>query len=207
MLPASEMLMPYRVSLLLLRSAMWQKFCCAYLNMIIEEVLDNGKRNQTNGLDQLVTLATENSYRLEEVIATMFDPSSHIAARAAWVVRRVAERNSDVLDAHKDYIIDHLGQPMIWEVQAELCHVLPVLHLDRDELDEVMRFFESGLQQDSRIVITWSLNGIYELSKQKSEFRKRAAELTAEALESPYASVRARARAIHKALPKLPEQS
>jgi hypothetical protein len=169
--------------------------------------LDNGKRNQTHGLDQLVTLATENSYRLEEVIATMFDPSPHIAARAAWVVRRVAERNSDVLDAHKDYIIDHLGQPMIWEVQAELCHVLPVLHLDRDELDEVMRFFESGLQQDSRIVITWSLNGIYELSKQKSEFRKRAAELTAEALESPYASVRARARTIRKALPKLPDQS
>lgn len=171
--------------------------------MLIEEILSEGKRNQTTGLDQALEMALQDANRLEEVAAFLFSAKPNVAARAAWVLRNVAETDPDLVFPHKEYIIEHLSRELIWEVRSELCHVLPKMTFTEEELVIVTHFFEEGLQNSSRIVATWSLQGLFELSKKYGRPDRRIYSLIEEALQHESPAVRARARAIEREIKKM----
>ena len=98
----------------------------------------------------------------------------------------------------KEYIIERLDRDLIWEVRSEFCHVLPKLDFSEEELKMVVAFFEKGLQSDSRIVIAWSLDGWYELSKKYALLIPGFERMLDQALAHQFPAVRARAKAIQR---------
>lgn len=166
--------------------------------MEIFEILNEGKRNQMQGLEPVVQLALSESARLEEVVGFSFDATPKIAARAVWVLRQVGEREPTLLMPFKEYIVERLDRDLVWEVRSEFCHVLPKLDFSEEELKMVVAFFEKGLQSDSRIVVAWSLDGWYELSKKYALLIPGFERMLDQALAHQFPAARARARAIQR---------
>lgn len=162
------------------------------------EILAKGKRNQMGDLDEVLQFALKH----EAIVADLLELSAHqqanVAARAIWVIRKIAEANPALLKAHNRHLINKLTQSPHWEVKTELCHIIPVLSLTHAETMQAIKFFELCQHDASKIVRAWGLNGLYEMAKLRPSLSPRVFGLINEALKSDIPSIRARARNIMK---------
>ena len=164
----------------------------------LENLLANGKRNQTDDLEEYVAHAIENNRLVAEIVALSKHNKANIAARAIWIVRKLSETSAELLSKYKPILLNDLTQSPFWEVKAELCHIIPRLKLDFEEIKEAIAFFKNNLDDESKIVKAWSLDALYELSKIEAKIGPEVLKLLNIALEDEAASVRARARNILK---------
>ncbi|MGH7597902.1 MAG: HEAT repeat domain-containing protein [bacterium] len=164
------------------------------------EMLAKGKRSQMEDLDEVLQFA----FKHEAIIADLVEFSAHqqanVAARAIWVLRKIAETSAASLATHKRHLLNRLTQSPHWEVKAELCHIIPALSLTPAETKQAINFFESCQNEASKIVRAWALNGLYEMSKLSPSLIPRVSGLLNEALKSDIPSIRERARNILKEL-------
>ena len=133
-----------------------------------------------------------------EIVALSNHDRANIAARAIWIVRKLSETSAELLSKYKPILLNDLTQSPFWEVKAELCHIIPKLKLDYEEIKGAIAFFKNNLNGKSKIVKAWSLDALYELSKIEPKIGPEVLKLLQMALEDEAASVRARARNILK---------
>ena len=164
----------------------------------LENLLANGKRNQTDDLDKFVAQAIENNRLVAEIVALSNHNKANIAARAIWIVRKITENSPELLSKYKPILLHDLTQSPFWEVKAELCHIIPKLKMDYEEIKGAIAFFKNNLNDKSKIVKAWSLDALYELSKIEPKIAPEVQKLLNIALEDEAASVRARVRKILK---------
>ncbi|GEM_PF-5998054 len=164
------------------------------------QILAKGKRNQIDDLDEVLQLALKHETFVADLVEFSAHQRANVAARAIWVIQKIADTNPVLLLKHKHRIINKLTKSSHWEVKAELCHVIPKLSLTRKESLVAIAFFESCQRDASKIVRAWSLNGLYELSKSIPSLIPKVFGLLNEALKSDVPSIRARARNIIKEL-------
>ena len=164
----------------------------------LENLLANGKRNQTDDLEEYVAQAIENNRLVAEIVALSKHNKANIAARAIWIVRKLTETSPELLSKYKPILLNDLTQSPFWEVKAELCHIIPNLKLDYEEIKGAIAFFKNNLDDKSKIVKAWSLDALYEFSKIEPKITSEVERLLQMALKDEAASVRARARKILK---------
>lgn len=162
------------------------------------ENLARYKRNQTEGLNEIVKQASEHPSLILDVLKFASHNKTNVAARAIWVIRKISDSAPNLLTEYKQQILNVLPEPLIWEAKAELCHIIPQLALTQEDAQIAIAFFESCQGDKSKIVRAWSLNGLYELSKSMPSLTPKVSELLKQALQSDAASIRARARNILK---------
>lgn len=162
------------------------------------DILAEGKRNQTEGLASILESALADPELIADLLKFAAVSQANIAARAIWVVRQISDKDPALLASHKAMIVNELTKSELWEVKAELCHIIPELPLTVDDARTAITFFESCQKDESKIVRAWSLNGLFEVSKIVPEITETVSQLLAEALNSDTASVSARARNILK---------
>lgn len=167
------------------------------------DILAEGKRNQTEGLDTVLKYVQDDHSLIPDLLKFASFPQANIAARAIWVARQIADTEPSLLQNHKTYVITELTKSAFWEVKAELCHIIPKLPLDKNEAEVVITFFEGCQSDKSKIVRAWSLNGLYEASKIIPEISDKVSDLLAVAVNSGVASISARARNILKEIKSL----
>ena len=162
------------------------------------EILAKGKRNQMEDLDEVLQFALKHKAIVADLVTLSAHEKANVAARAIWVVRKIAEANPVLLKAHKRDLINKLTQSPHWEVKAELCHIIPALSLAPAETMQAIKFFESCQNDASKIVRAWGLNGLHEMAKLSPNLIPRVSGLLNEAIKSDIPSIRARARNILK---------
>ena len=154
--------------------------------------------------------------RSEEVVkAVLADPSlffvlmsgltideALIRMRSADAAEKVTDRHPDWLAPYKRYLLDEVAGIDQQEVRWHAAILFTRLELSAQECKRVASILRAWLSDKSRIVQTFSLQALSDLSKQDPGLRSEVRRLIEEKIRSGPPSVQARGKKLLKELSK-----
>ncbi|HRN77075.1 hypothetical protein [Ottowia sp.] len=116
-----------------------------------------------------------------------------VRMRCADALEKFSQRQPDFIDAHRADLLQLAQAPQPKELRWHLMQMLPRAAWAPREHAAVLAAIRAALHDASAIVQVNALQALHELAPRGEPFARAAAESLDEALQSPQASVRARA--------------
>jgi hypothetical protein len=120
--------------------------------------------------------------------------------RAADAIEKISRSRPDLLASRKRDFLASAATTTQKEVRWHLAQMLPRLPLTASERRRVFEQFISWLDDDSRIVKTFAMQGLVDLAVQDGRYRPRVLAIVRKLVTSGFPSVRSRAKML---LPRL----
>jgi hypothetical protein len=129
-----------------------------------------------------------------EIIAGLTHDDLLVRIRCADVAEKISLRHPEWLEPYKHELLGLAKNSTEQELRWHLAQMLPRLKLDSPERRQTEAILLSYLEDKSRIVQTFALQALADLSAGDSEFRRRVMLLIGELHRRGSPAVRARAR-------------
>lgn len=157
--------------------------------------LEGGDRRSIGAADQVVErVLDEPRAGIAEIIAGMTDPDRRVRMRAADVAEKVSARLPSCLQPHKSLLVAMAGRAQEPELRWHLAQMLPRLSLDTAERRRVEAILFGYLADDSRIVRTFALQALADLTRESAELLARLLPVLRDVVVRDSPAVQARAR-------------
>ena len=158
-------------------------------------LLQGGDRRSIGHVDEAVESVRRAPQRFDELWDCLAHNDPIVRMRAADAVEKITRFNATVLASRKQALLSNTLDDGTPEVRWHLIAMLRRLPLDAAEAASILKRLDRLLHEDeSRIVKTAALQTAFELRHQAPGAQKTFAAMLAFALQSPWPSVRARAR-------------
>jgi len=158
-------------------------------------LLQGGDRRSIGRADEAVESVRRAPQRFDELWACLAHGDPVVRMRAVDAVEKISRFNAAALACRKQALLSNAFDDGTPEVRWHLIAMLRRVPLDAAEVASTLKRLDRLLHEDeSRIVKTAALQTAFELSHQSPGAQKTFAAMLAFALQSPWPSVRARAR-------------
>ncbi len=155
------------------------------------------------GKSNAIISTIQNQHDFDELFSYLFDKDRVVVMRTADVIEKITINNPHYLAKHKKEIIELSSSATQKEFKWHLALLIPRLHLNNEELGKAWDTLTKWAKDrtNSRIVRVHSIQGLFEMMKQKNNL-KQDFNLTLQELEKEnIPSISARIRIIRKQLP------
>jgi len=165
----------------------------------IEDILDGGDRRSVGQVARVVRRATRHATVVPALVAALRSKPPLVRLRAADALEKISRRDAKPLASYRrqlTHAVTHTSDPV---VRWNLIQVLPRITHDRVAMRRLSRRLEVWFLSDaSAIVRVSALEAMVEFAKLNAALEPIAQRMVLEGLTSPIASVRARARRVHR---------
>ena len=162
----------------------------------IAAMLAGGKRRDLGRTGEAVAAIQADPDLMTSLLEALLQGDVVVRARAASVLRRLVDADPQMAEPYRRQLLGPVLAIDQWEVRNELCHILPALAPNAEEMPAIVAWLERCGADKSGIVRTWSLNALYELSKINEGLAETVSHRLARVLASGTPAERARARHI-----------
>ncbi|MBC8345948.1 MAG: hypothetical protein ISR89_01600 [Candidatus Marinimicrobia bacterium] len=121
-----------------------------------------------------------------------------IAMRSADAVEKLTYTQPKWLAPHKRFLIDLLGKSNQQEVLWHLAQIIPRLSLSKKEKEQLIYVFESLLKNKSRILVTFSMQAMVDLSNGNKELKNQIFPIIQDLTKTGSGAMRSRGRKLLK---------
>jgi len=160
----------------------------------IRAYLAGGDRRSIGRADELVKALERQTSLLPELVEDMWNPDPVIAMRAADATEKLSRKQAHRLQRFEKEFLGLAGETQQQELRWHLAAMLARLHLSPAEQRRTAAILTQYLEDQSSIVRTFALQGLFDLAVLDSGLRPRVEELLRSAQRVGTAAMRARSR-------------
>lgn len=172
--------------------------------MGILKTLSGGDRRSIGKAGQVEAMVLKTPALFEDVVRGFKHDDPLIRMRCADVAEKLSVVHPEWLQRHKRALLSFANAVQEKEVRWHMAQMLPRLELSPSERRTAVALLFKYLEDPSRIVKTWSMQALFEMSEKDAKLRVRVVPLLEAAVESGSAAERSRAKKLLTAIGRGP---
>ncbi|MBL4613552.1 MAG: hypothetical protein JKY27_01570 [Magnetovibrio sp.] len=159
------------------------------------DLLKDGDHRTIGRVADAVRLAIGKVAHVNELVDMLSDANPAVRMRAADALEKATVQHLELLEPHKDHLLELIEAASQNEVRWHLAQILTRLDLQAEEIRDLSDLFRRWFDRaGSRIVRTSALQGMFDLAHKDSALIEETLNMLGEALDSPMVALSARAR-------------
>ena len=135
-------------------------------------------------LDEVIQDTKNDPSLFEDLIYGMLNSDPIIRMRAADAIEKITVENSDLLQPNKSVIIEEAALIDQQEVRWHIAQIIPRLDLNARERVEIVEILKQYLKDNSKIVKTFSMQALADLTKKDKSLRPNVIAIIKESIEN-----------------------
>ncbi len=128
------------------------------------ESLSHGDKRMVKGVDEALESVINDPTLFSVLIDGLSSENKLVAMRSADAVEKLTLINPQWLQPYKNQLLNLVKTANQQEVRWHLCQIIPRLELTFSERKELIEHFKLYLKDKSKIVITFSMQALVDLS-------------------------------------------
>jgi hypothetical protein len=172
----------------------------------ILEKLKNGDRRSIGKANEVVADVLKTPSMFGEVFDGMLNEDAIIRMRAADVVEKISAKFPEYLRPYKSRLIGQVARINQQEVRWHVAQMFSRLRLSVKERATVLEILFEYLNDESRIVKTFSMQALADLAERDSSLRLRILKLLEELTRTGSPAIKARGRKLLQRLKRMAEK-
>ena len=156
--------------------------------------LQGGDRRSIGRSEEVVSDVLAEPELFSELFEGMLGDDPLVRTRAADAVEKVTHEHPEYLQTYKARILQHVAQMEQQEVRWHVAQMIPRLELSHEERLKAMQILSFYLADQSKIVQTFSLQAMADLTEQDPTLRQQVLSALETAFQSGSPAVRSRVR-------------
>jgi hypothetical protein len=162
--------------------------------------MGGGDRRSIGKSNHIAKLVLSEPQRFGELFECLWDEDPIVRMRAADAAEKVTVEYPELLNPHKQELLDLLAEAEQIELRWHLALMVPRLALTARERERAAATLQRYLEGRSSLVKTFAMQGLVDLSRQDPSLREAAKRIIEESLRTGTAAMKARARKLLKKL-------
>ena len=171
------------------------------MNSIVRK-LRKGDLRQKGKSEEVVTDVLKKPQLFRHVVAGILDTEPGVRMRASDAVEKITRLRPGLLHPYKKDFLDVFAMIDQKEVRWHLAQILPRLELTKKERQQVFNLFVSFLDDDSRIVKTFAMQGLADIAEVDHSYLPHVVKIVERLMTSGIPAIQSRGK---KLLPQLTE--
>ncbi len=135
--------------------------------------LEGGDRRSIGSSDQVVEDVLSDPSLFEPLFYGMLSDDPVVRMRSADAVEKITAQYPEYLRSYKEKLIKHVARIDQQEVRWHVAQMLPRLDLDREERATAVKILLGYLDDESKIVKTFSLQALADFSERNASLRDK----------------------------------
>ena len=160
----------------------------------ILEWLKGGDLRSIGRSEEVVNAVLNNTDLFDDVIIGMTHDNPVIRMRASDAVEKITKDHPQLLAAHKDMILNKVSTSEQKEVRWHVAQILPRLDLTDDEVQTAVGILRGYLDDDSRIVRTFSMEALVGFIERQPEMALWVLNLVEDMIEDGSPAMKSRGK-------------
>jgi hypothetical protein len=162
--------------------------------------LSGGDRRSTGRSDEVVAIVLADPVLFGRLIEGMSNPDPLIRMRAADAAEKVTIQQPELLQPYKDLLLNQVATIEQQEVRWHVAQMLPRLELSPAERRQVLEILLGYLDDESKIVKTFAMQGLADLAWKDPQLRPVVLPVLVDLTASGSPAMRSRGRKLLKQL-------
>lgn len=171
------------------------------MNPVIRK-LKEGDLRQKGRSEEVVADVLKKPQLFRDLVGGILDTEPGVRMRASDAIEKITRLHPELLQPYKKDFLDIFATIDQKEVRWHLAQILPRLKLTKKERQQVFDILVSFLDDDSRIVKTFAMQGLADIAEMDRSYLPRVVKIVEGLMASGIPAVQSRGR---KLLPKLTE--
>ncbi len=171
------------------------------MNSIVRK-LKEGDLRQKGKSEEVVSDVLKKPQLFRDVVAGILDTEPGIRMRASDAVEKITRLRPELLQPYKKDFLNVFVMIDQKEVRWHLAQILPRLELTKKERQQVFNVLVSFLDDDSRIVKTFAMQGLADIAETDRSYLPHVVKIVEGLMASGIPAIQSRGK---KLLPKLTE--
>ncbi len=171
------------------------------MNSIIRK-LKEGDLRQKGKSEEVVSDVLKKPQLFRHVVAGILDAEPGIRMRASDAVEKITRLCPELLRPYKNDFLNVFARIDQKDVRWHLAQILPRLELTKEERQQVFEILVSFLDDDSRIVKTFAMQGLADIAELDRSYLPRVVKIVQDLMASGIPAIQSRGK---KLVPKLTE--
>ena len=171
------------------------------MNSIVRK-LRKGDLRQKGKSEEVVTDVLKKPQLFRHVVAGILDTEPGVRMRASDAVEKITRLRPGLLHPYKKDFLDVFAMIDQKEVRWHLAQILPRLELTKKERQQVFDILVSFLDDDSRIVKTFAMQGLADIAEVDNSYLPHVVKIVERLMTSGIPAIQSRGK---KLLPQLTE--
>ena len=162
--------------------------------------LKGGDRRSIGNVSAVVAAISKNTGLFKDLVSGLFDSDPIVRMRAADAMEKISAEDPRLLQPFKHKLVGLAQQTRQQELRWHLAQMVPRLDLTPQETNAVTANFINYLTDDSKIVVTFAMQALYDLATKKGSVSTRVLSAIEKLTQNGSPAIQARGK---KLLPKL----
>lgn len=169
------------------------------MNSIVRK-LREGDLRQKGKSEEVVADVLKKPQLFRDVVAGILEAVPGVRMRASDAVEKITRLRPELLRPYKKDFLNIFARIDQKEVRWHLAQILPRLELTKKERQQVFEILVSFLEDDSRIVKTFAMQGLADIAEMDRSYLPRVVRIVEGLMASGIPAIQSRGK---KLLPKL----
>lgn len=171
------------------------------MNPVIRK-LKEGDLRQKGKSEEVVADVLKKPQLFRDLVAGILDTEPGVRMRASDAIEKITRLRPEFLQPYKSDFINVFARNSQKEIRWHLAQILPRLALTKKERQQVFEILVSFLDDDSRIVKTFAMQGLADIAEMDRSYLPRVVRIVEDLMSSGIPAIQSRGR---KLLPRLTE--
>ena len=160
----------------------------------ILDKLKGGDRRSIGRADEVVAEVLDNTTLFDDLFSGMQHDNPLVRMRSANAVEKITALHPDFLEPYKTTIIEEVAPIDQQEVRWHVAQMVPRLELRETEVNEVSDILFGYLDDDSKIVKTFSMQALADLAQQHAGLIPQVTQILEEPTRTGSPAMKSRGR-------------
>ena len=160
----------------------------------ILDKLKGGDRRSIGRADEVVAEVLDNTTLFDDLFSGMQHDNPLVRMRSADAVEKITALHPDFLKPYKTTIIEEVSPIDQQEVRWHVAQMVPRLELRESEVNEVSDILFGYLDDDRKIVKTFSMQALADLAQQHAELIPQVTQILEEQTRTGSPAMKSRGR-------------
>ena len=143
----------------------------------ILKLLRGNDRRSIGKSNAIVSIVGKNEILFKELFEFLYSENKIIRMRAADAIQKITELNPNIIKKYKNEILHKISKIDQQEVRWHVAQLIPHLGLTKAETIIVYQFLNDYLNDKSKIVRTFSLQAMTDLTEINSSLKKEVIKI------------------------------
>ena len=160
----------------------------------ILDKLKGGNRRSIGRADEVVAEVLDNTTLFDDLFSGMQHDNPLVRMRSADAVEKITALHPDFLEPYKTTIIEEVAPIEKQEVRWHVAQMVPRLELRETEVNKVFDILLGYLDDDRKIVKTFSMQALADLAQQHAELIPQVTQILEEQTRTGSPAMKSRGR-------------
>jgi hypothetical protein len=156
--------------------------------------LEGGDRRSIGQVDEVVEQVLEDSSLFDVLFNGLLSDDPVVRMRSADAIEKISTQRPYLLQAYKSKLLQEVARSEQQEVRWHVAQMLPRLDMNQEELETTVEILLHYLDDESKIVKTFSMQALAELARTDASLRVWVVPLLEELAETGSPAMKSRGR-------------